>query len=267
VTIAPVFGVLLTVVSGILLRRGRWPRRVGDTPHCRKCDYILSGAQARCPECGTAVQPSTVVCGERHRRTGLTLLGGGFALLGLAVLTLLAIGVVSRLPWARIEPLGWLLNDLGGNSSRSSSAWAEIQWRADENLLSDEQQNAVVERGLKLQAAGSAPSGPGSNILDFVARRYVDNKLSPEQADAFFASALKAHADHPGEWLSTEALAKSIQGKEADWNTVAGALGAFGHRSKSRYRPETKPYERRYEHGVGRVLRMSREGRNKFLKQ
>lgn len=73
------------------------------------------------------MQPSTIVRGERHRRTDLTLLGGGFGLFGLAVLTLLTIGVVSRLPWVRVEPLGWLLSYVGGNSSRSSSAWGRSE--------------------------------------------------------------------------------------------------------------------------------------------
>jgi hypothetical protein len=187
----PIIGGLLVVVGAFWVKRGRWPRRVGDTPHCRKCDYILSGDQARCPECGTVVQPSTIVRGERNRRTGLTLLGGGLAFFGLAIFVFFAIGVASSMPWLRLEPLGWLLSDLGGNSSRSSTAWREIQRRIDGNLLSEDQQNAVVERGLKLQAAGTAPSGGMTNILDFVARRYLDHKLSSEQADRFFANALK----------------------------------------------------------------------------
>ena len=70
---------------------------------------------------------------------------------------------------------------------------------------------------------------------------------------------LGALASHPGEWLSTEVLAKAIKGKEADWNTVAGVVGAFGRRLKSRYGLDTKLCERRYEHGVGKILRMSKE--------
>ncbi|HWE94183.1 MAG TPA: hypothetical protein VG269_09485 [Tepidisphaeraceae bacterium] len=153
------FGGLLVVIGCVLFKRGRWPKRTGDTPHCGKCDYILSGAQARCPECGTEVQPSTIVRGERNRRAGLTLLGGGLAFFGLALIGLLMIGGANRLPWMRIEPLTWLLSDLGGNSSRSFSAWNEIQRRIDGNLLSQEQQDLVVEKGLKLQAAGTASSG------------------------------------------------------------------------------------------------------------
>jgi hypothetical protein len=80
-----------------------------------------------------------------------------------------------------------------------------------------------------------------------------------DQSDDTMRDILKALATHPGEWLSIETLAQAIKGKDADWNTVAGALGAFGRRLKSRYGLESKPYERRYEHGVGKVLQMSRE--------
>jgi hypothetical protein len=79
-----------------------------------------------------------------------------------------------------------------------------------------------------------------------------------QQSDAPMRGFLKALASHPGEWLSTEKLAQAI-GDDKDWNTVAGMLGAFGRRLKSRYHLETKPFERRYEHGVGKVYRMSKE--------
>jgi len=80
-----------------------------------------------------------------------------------------------------------------------------------------------------------------------------------EQSPPAMRDLLNALATHPGEWMSSEKLAKAIQGKEADWNTVAGTLGAFGRRLKSRYGLNTRPYEDRYEHGVGKVLRMSNE--------
>lgn len=62
---------------------------------------------------------------------------------------------------------------------------------------------------------------------------------------------LRAMAARPGEWLSTRDLAAALKNKpEADWNTIAGTLGAFGRRVKSRYGLETWPfhYKRDHEH-------------------
>jgi hypothetical protein len=80
-----------------------------------------------------------------------------------------------------------------------------------------------------------------------------------QQSPPAMRDILKALATHAGEWLSSEQLAKAIQGKDADWNTVAGTLGAFGRRLTSRYGLDTYPYDRRHEHGVGKVLRMREE--------
>jgi hypothetical protein len=164
---------------------------VGDTPHCRKCDYILSGVQTRCPECGTTVTPATVVRGERLRRPGLSWLGGGITVFGLAFLLLFAAGFIGPINWNRHKPLSWLLNDMGGgDSSRWGPAWAEVQRRLDNNLLSDDDQNAVIEKGLQLQSSGKVLSN-GGNILDFIAQRFRDGKLTAAQADRFFGNALK----------------------------------------------------------------------------
>lgn len=70
---------------------------------------------------------------------------------------------------------------------------------------------------------------------------------------------LGALADNPGEWLTMNDLAKPI-GPKADWNTVAGTLGAFGRRLKSRYGLENFPFENRLDHSKGtRECRMSKE--------
>ncbi len=79
-----------------------------------------------------------------------------------------------------------------------------------------------------------------------------------EQSDKPMRSVLKALASRSGEWLSSQDLAEAVGGA-ADWNTIAGMFGAFGRRLKNRYALRTKPWERRYEHGVGKVYRMSKE--------
>jgi hypothetical protein len=80
-----------------------------------------------------------------------------------------------------------------------------------------------------------------------------------EESPPAMRDILRALATHPGEWMSSDQLAQAIRGKQADSNTVAGTLGAYGRRLKSRYGLDVPPFDRRYEHGVGKVLRMSRE--------
>jgi hypothetical protein len=86
-----------------------------------------------------------------------------------------------------------------------------------------------------------------------------------EQSPPAMRDILTALASHPGEWMTSETLAKAIRGKDADWNTVAGTLGAFGRRLKSRYGMDSHPYEGRHEHGVGKVLRMSSQMAQQIL--
>lgn len=195
-TTAPTFslilatlGVLLMGVGVLLLKRGHWPHRVGTTAHCGGCDYILTGAQTRCPECGAPVRAGTVVRGERHRRPALAWGGAALALFGIGLLGLFIADLTGRIDWDHYKPLGWLLRDFDRPNS-FAPAWAEIQRRLGNHRLSDRDQKAIAEKAL--QAAGTMPiSGP--NVLDFVGQRFLDHKLTAEQANRFFAGALKVN--------------------------------------------------------------------------
>jgi hypothetical protein len=82
-------GLLLLAAGLFLLKRGLWPARQGTDPHCRHCEYNLTGLPTGlCPECGTAWTPETAATGHRQRRSGLGLVGG--LLLAAACLWLLA---------------------------------------------------------------------------------------------------------------------------------------------------------------------------------
>ena len=64
--ILPLFGVTGLLVGATLPRRGRRPRRVGDTPHCPKCDYILATDVAQIWN-GEIILPNGPVAGAIHR--------------------------------------------------------------------------------------------------------------------------------------------------------------------------------------------------------
>jgi hypothetical protein len=187
--IAPAVGALLVVIGVWLFTRGVWPRRVGQTAHCRHCDYILSGAQTQCPECGTVVGEDTVVRGERRRKPELVAGGAFLSLLGVVLLGLFVTSLTGTIDWNRYKPIGWLLRDLG-NPSSSAPAWAEIQRRLGDGVLSESDQSALVDRGLQVQASG-VTLAPAANVLDFIGQRYLQHRLTDEQANQFFAAALK----------------------------------------------------------------------------
>ncbi len=59
---------LWLIVEVIRAWRRRNRGRAHGEPHCRKCDYQLTGATAsNCPECGLELNPKNVVTGRRRR--------------------------------------------------------------------------------------------------------------------------------------------------------------------------------------------------------
>ena len=66
---------------------------------------------------------------------------------------------------------------------------------------------------------------------------------------------LRALAERTDEWLTAEQLASAIRDKpDANWNTVAGTLGAFGRRVKNRYRRRSWPFSSQWDHSQNRFL-------------
>ena len=86
---------------------------------------------------------------------------------------------------------------------------------------------------------------------------------------------LEKMAQHAGEWVYAHQLAEALQtrvehfgGKnkpEANWNNVAGTLGAFGHRVRSRYGKETWFTDNREDSEGYWVHRMPKEVAEKVL--
>src|SRR5688572_10990574 len=95
--------------------RGVRVRRRGETPHCRKCDYPLTGLTepSQCPECGAKLTETRAVAyGERYRRRRLAWAGATVMLLAAVPLSLVATGAARRFDWYRLRPTNWVLNDL-----------------------------------------------------------------------------------------------------------------------------------------------------------
>ena len=81
-----IFG-LLILAGGLLLRRGRRGRVIGDHPLWRRCRFDPTGLPCdaeKCPECGGDIAtPAGRVVGNRHPVRGVKALGAILLLLGL----------------------------------------------------------------------------------------------------------------------------------------------------------------------------------------
>jgi hypothetical protein len=189
-----IFGVI-TLVGVLLTLKALFPKRTGDTPFCRKCRYNLTGTDlqaedARCPECGSDLtSPKTILRGERRRRPVWVVSAVICLLLGLTPLSVIAVGTLRQVDWYTYKPTGWVLKDAESNDAKlAAKALAEIarRWRADE--LTPEQVDRLAEACLAEQArpmGRQAVCVPAVDLLDVL---YMENLLSSEQTERFFAN-------------------------------------------------------------------------------
>lgn len=179
--------IMFVIPAVVLLRRGFFPRRVGTTPHCARCEYNLTGLTSeRCPECGANLIAGNIVHGEQRQTRGRAI--GGILCL-LPVLACL-MAIVPQINWYQYRPAGWLLSDLAAASpSTNNRAWTELMRRDKAGGLSDARRSELVDLCLKEQAVPTA--GPlTSNMVDFAGRLLLADELSASQKDLFLKQAV-----------------------------------------------------------------------------
>jgi hypothetical protein len=173
---------VLTIGLGLRLRR---PRYVGDTPHCRRCGYEVTGNQSgRCPECGNALAGTGTVLGRRARRPVLVPLTLA-ALAGFAVTATVA---GRRVDWYAYRPDGWVVKDLASRDvTLASRAWAELSRRRDGGKLSPAADRSLTELAL---AAHAKPGSTGASVegalLNHLYGLHEAGKLTPAQVDRLY---------------------------------------------------------------------------------
>ncbi len=147
---------IVTAAGAALLILGWRGRRVGDHPHCRRCEFDLSGQPASshaCPECGADIRhPRALAVGQRHRRPWLATAGGLVLLCGIAGSLFVGSGVSKSIAWERYKPVAWLIRD--GRSAAAATrdpALAELLRRQQAGLLSARHLATVVDAALKVQ--------------------------------------------------------------------------------------------------------------------
>ena len=71
-----------------------------------------------------------------------------------------------------------------------------------------------------------------------------------KESPPFMKQFQKYLAEHAGQEFSTRDMAAALNAVYG-WNTVAGALGAYGNRVKNRYKQTTWPFQARWDHVLG----------------
>ena len=161
-------GAVLLVLGVALMREGYRPRRVGDSPHCARCDYLAGGLQtARCPECGADLStPRAIVKGDRTTRPPIGRAGIAVTFLGIAIGTGPMVAQIKYVNWYHHKPASWVIDDYNASDwERSAKAWRELQRRFGQSpsLPQDSQgdlDDAIIR---KMEASPGAIQTPGSD--------------------------------------------------------------------------------------------------------
>lgn len=187
----------LLVTGAALLYALRYPARRGETPHCRRCDYNLTGldlgaGDARCPECGASLRAAhAIVLGERLPTRARRVGGVIVALLACSVLVPVALRVVTELGHPANRPAWLLIRDFRlGSARKANGALHELERRETLGRLTPSQLNQLTEACLAEQAAAAPRAATLSEALQFLGQHYQAGALSAAQRQRFFAEAI-----------------------------------------------------------------------------
>jgi len=137
----------LLIVSVMLLILGWRGRRLGDHPHCRKCEFNLTGLpddKTSCPECGANLRhPRAKVSGQRVRRKWM---------MAIAPLLLLVVGGLIAYPrldinYYQYAPDLLLVRMLGSDQAREEVVARISNGRLSNSLAIDAANQALSVQG------------------------------------------------------------------------------------------------------------------------
>lgn len=241
------FWLALFVIAIVALCRAIRGHRIGDEPHCRACEYNLTGLQStECPECGATVyddagNPIAIVSGS-HNRSSIRISLGVLALL--VVGSILLVNVGQLIPsWMRVAP-AFLVTSLAEDGKQS--AMDELLRRGNAGTLSTAQASDAIEVGLQIQAA------PQSHPLlakwmDFLGSMLVAKKMTPAQESKFLTNTVSSSMAIRPVIRSGEKLPVEIKHNERGPSNLPAAfdLWAYWIDADARIGDTTthKPYE------------------------
>jgi hypothetical protein len=183
------FTILLAILGAglFLVVSGYRGRRIGSMPHCRACDFNLTGVEYdSCPECGGHLSAGMTVYGEATPSPIYLVTG----LITLIICGILMYRSAREVNWRRHYPDSWLLAECKSmNVNQSSSAWDELQRRMKLDGLSMREEDALIEitLGKTAKEARSGRFGYLYRYHRFLVQAYW-RKMSIAQRTAFLRS-------------------------------------------------------------------------------
>lgn len=174
-------GIALLVLGLILIGRAWWPRRKGETRHCKRCNYNLQGLQSsQCPECGQALTPATMIKGQRHRRPALAAFAIFLLLIGLASTLLSQSQRILKTDWYSYKPTDWIIADLKSSDiALYDRAWKEIDYRLTAKKFSPRQEQNL--RSASIEALTRSSLGAKDELLSHLLDHFQE--LAASQQD------------------------------------------------------------------------------------
>lgn len=187
--------VLLILVGVWLFRRSLRGPRIGETPHCPKCNYILFQTHdGVCPECGNTYNSKTIQYGERSSASIYFYLLS-LVPLSVALVIVLLVGdeTIRQIPWSHYKTLSKLVAEMDSSDyNRAISAWSEIERRMAAGPTSPSHRAIIVDRAFREQEKPASASIEHA-LIDFLGDCFRDGKLTPTETKRFFDNALRAN--------------------------------------------------------------------------
>ncbi|MCO6439178.1 MAG: hypothetical protein J5J06_18970 [Phycisphaerae bacterium] len=165
---------LLAVACIALVAFGWRGVRQGDTPHCRRCDYNLTGNETgQCPECGRPVEQG-VVFGERRRRRIPIVIG---------LIGMLVVGGMGYVQFRNVSILKSLPNSAVSFLARwgSKDAFDEAMDRL-EGKLTDVDEALLLEAFRRARECPSPATGKCADWCKLLVRAWYSGNLSGHEA-------------------------------------------------------------------------------------
>jgi hypothetical protein len=207
-----IMGLILLHAGAFLLRLAWFPRRIGETPHCRSCGYILEGIDSdRCPECGQHVSPRTIVRGQRVRRPYLAAIACLLVLLGLTASILTLTDRFRAIDFYSYKPTGWVIADLrSADYAVRWEAWVALDGRMKQGKFDERHRDGLDEVAIQLRSSAGRLADA---IREYLIERYP--RLSASHEEELFngvwsdliADAISRHLSSGLEVIGTTATA------------------------------------------------------------